>query len=143
MEVIKNNLIKGKTAFGKWYVRPLNWAGVWKKENGENILVDGNTLFQSDNEKECDVFIMNYTLLKLVEENPSLPIVPMTHYEVVGGDSGYWMGKIESVEIKEYVVADWNGDESIIFKDDLHPEGKLGSEAKVMWTKAIVIRIGL
>ena len=28
----------------------------------------------------------------------------MTHYEVVGGDSGYCMGKIESVEIKEYVV---------------------------------------
>lgn len=162
MEEIKNDLLKGKTAFGEWYVRPLNWAGVWKKENGENLLVEGNTLFQSENEKDCDVFIMNYTLFKLVEENPSLPIVPMTHYEVVGGDSGYWMGNITAVEIKEYAVAEWNEDEPVIFKDEDGAEDRLiesiaeykynGSdedyakaetEAKEMWTKAIIIRIGL
>lgn len=162
MEEIKNNLLKGKTALGKWYVRPMDWAGVWKKENGENLLVEGNTLFQSENEKDCDAFIMNYTLLKLVEENPSLPIVPMTRYDVVGGDSGCWMGNITAVEIKEYAVAEWNEDEPIIFKDEVGANDRLiesiaeykydGSdedyakaetEAKEMWIKAIIIRIGL
>lgn len=43
-------------------------------------------------------------MLELVKENPSLPIIPMTHYEVCGGDFGYWMGKVESVDIREYAV---------------------------------------
>ncbi len=31
-------------------------------------------------------------LLKLIEENPDLPIVPMVDAEVIGDDSGYWLG---------------------------------------------------
>ena len=35
-------LIKGKTINGKWYVRPILWAGRWDK-NGN--LASGNTLY--------------------------------------------------------------------------------------------------
>ena len=156
-------LIKGKTIIGKWYVRPISWAGMWKNVNDkDNVLVSGNTLYESDNEYDCDCYMMNYKLLELVKENPELPIVPMTYYEVCGGDSGYWMGRIVSVEIREYAVNEWNEDEAVLFKDDFGAEDKLieaiaeykydGSnedydkaeiEAKEMWTKAIIVRINL
>lgn len=156
-------LIKGKTITGKWYVRPISWAGMWKNvDNKDNVLVSGNTLYESDNEYDCDCYMMNYKLLELVKENPELPIVPMTYYEVCGGDSGYWMGRIISVEIREYAINEWNEDEAVLFKDDFGAEDKLieaiaeykydGTnedydkaeiEAKEMWTKAIIVRINL
>ena len=163
MEQIKNDLLKGKTVLGKWYVRPLSWAGIWKNgEDGETLLVEGNTLFTSDSEADCDVFMMNYTLLKLIEENPTLPIVPMTYYEVLGGDSGYWLGKIESIEIREYAINEWNDEDAVMFRDEPDAEKSLidsiikfkynddenhiddaKRDAEAMWTKAIIIRINL
>lgn len=156
-------LIKGKTSLGKWYVRPITWTGIWKDTgNGEKVLVDGNTLYTSDNEYDCDCYMMNYKLLELVKENPQLPIVPMTNYEVIGGDSGYWLGCIETIEIREYAINEWNEDDAVLFKDEFGAEDKLieaiaeykydGSEedyecaekeASEMWTKAIIIRIGI
>lgn len=121
-----------------------------------------NTLYESDNEYDCDTYIMNCKMLELVKENPELPIVPMIHYEVCGGNYGYWLGRIESVEVKEYAINEWNEDESILFRDDFGAEDKLieaiaeykydgtkndyikaQKEAKEMWVKAIIIRIGL
>ena len=158
-EVIMEQLIKGKTTKGKWYVRPISWAGAW---NSKQELEYGSTLYESDNEKDCDNYMINYQLLELVKENPELPIVPMTYYEVCGGDSGYWLGEIESVEIREYAINEWNEDDAVLFKDDMGAVDKLieaiaeykydGSEedydrakkeVKEMWTKAIIIRIGL
>ena len=152
-------LIKGKTINGKWYVRPILWAGGWDK-NGN--LASGNTLYESDNEYDCDVYMMNYRLIELVRENPDLPIVPMTYYEVCGGDTGYWLGQVESVEIREYAINEWNEDDAVLFKDEFGDEDKLiesiaeykydgteddydkaEKEAKDMWTKAIIVRIGL
>lgn len=151
-------LIKGMTAKGKWYVRPVSWAGVW---NEKKELVSGNTLYEADSEKECNAYMINHKLLELVKENPSLPIVPMTHYEVCGGDYGYWMGEIQTVEIREYAINKWCVEEAVLFKDDMGAEDRLieaiaeykydGTkedydraeiEAKEMWTKAIIIRIG-
>lgn len=37
-------------------------------------------------------------LVRLSEENPELEIIPVTHYEVVAEDWGYWKGKIEKIE---------------------------------------------
>lgn len=152
-------LIKGKMENGKWYVRPITWSGEW---NQKQELVTGNTLHESDNENDCDAYMMNYKLLELARENPTLPIVPMTYYEVCGGDTGYWLGSIESVEIREYAINEWNEDDAILFKDEDGSEDKLieaiaeykydGTkadydkaeiEAKEMWTKAIIIRICL
>lgn len=50
-------LMKGKTEKGKWYVRPVSWAGGWTKD-GE--LAYGRTLFEADTEKECDDYMSNY-----------------------------------------------------------------------------------
>ena len=55
---------KGKTADGKWDVRPAIWAGIWDK-NGN--LVSGNVLFESDSEHACDAYIMNCDIDKIAK----------------------------------------------------------------------------
>jgi hypothetical protein len=47
----------------------------------------------------------NKTLINLVKENPELPIIPVTYYEVVCDDCGYWAGEIEKV-IVDYFYLD-------------------------------------
>lgn len=53
-------------------------------------------------------------LLKLIEENPDLPIVPMVDAEVVGDDYGNWMGEWGTCDITEYYI----GRDHVHFKDD-------------------------
>lgn len=43
----------------------------------------------------------NQELLKLVAENPDLPIVAMVDWEVVGDDGGRWLGHFSRVELGE------------------------------------------
>lgn len=59
-------------------------------------------------------------LLKLVQENPELPIVAMVNGEVVGGDEyGYWAGKFGKARIDEYLMPiDGREDDGIYFKSD-------------------------
>jgi len=53
--------------------------------------------------------------LKLVQENPELPIVPLVNEEVVADDcSSWWLGEWGHSEIIEY----YKGKERIHFKDD-------------------------
>lgn len=105
---------------------------------------------------------MTRELIKLINENPDLPVVPMVDYEVVGDGYGYWMGKWGRCEITEYYL----GRESVHFKDDDEenvlndledcryghdPQGRdiyeLSDEdwnalyQSVPWTKAIVVYI--
>ena len=56
-----------------------------------------------------------HALLKLISENPELPIVPMVDSEIVA-DDGYnrWLGSWGMAHIGEYIV----GEESVIFRDD-------------------------
>ena len=57
-------------------------------------------------------------LLKLMAENPHLPVVPMVNEEVVGDDSwANWMGSWGHSELDQYMVH--NG--RIYFKDDDDP----------------------
>lgn len=60
----KVTLEKGRTILGEWYVRPLEWAGIWRKdkETDEALLVSGNVLYKSKTEKECDDYIEKYHL---------------------------------------------------------------------------------
>lgn len=52
-------------------------------------------------------------LLKLIQENPDLPIVPMVDTEVCSSDDyGYWMGGWKEARIDEY----WSDDERIYFR---------------------------
>lgn len=150
-------LIKGRTENGKYYVRPINWAGQWDKDGA---LVYGNNLIETETESEAISFMMNYKLIELVKENPSMQIVPVTYYEVLGGDNGYWLGHIESVEIREYAINKWDDDNAVIFKDDDSEKlveaiaeqkydgsdeayKKAEKEAEQMWEEGIIIRIGL
>ena len=43
-------------------------------------------------------------LLKLVSENPSLPIVPLINWEVIGEDWGWWFGSFSSVKKGEIIL---------------------------------------
>ncbi len=57
---------------------------------------------------------MKPKIIKLIEENPDLPVVPMVDSEVVADDGGYWQGKWGRCEVTEY----YNGREYIHFRDD-------------------------
>lgn len=57
---------------------------------------------------------MKPEIIKLIEENPDLPVVPMVDSEVVADDGGYWLGKWGRCEITEY----YEGREYIHFRDD-------------------------
>lgn len=59
-------------------------------------------------------------LLKLVQENPELPIVAMVKGEIVGGDEyGYWVGSFGKAEVDEYLIpTDARRDDGIYFKSD-------------------------
>lgn len=56
-------------------------------------------------------------LFELIKENPTLPIVPMVEYDVVGEDYGCWMGKWSYSHIDRYLLPP-NSEQSIIFEND-------------------------
>ena len=51
--MFEDELIIGLKTNGKYYVRPLDWAGCWDK-NGK--LKCGNTLFEADTEEEAKAY---------------------------------------------------------------------------------------
>lgn len=57
---------------------------------------------------------MKPEIIKLIEENPDLPIVPMVDNEVVADDCGCWLGKWGHCEVTEF----YSGREYIHFRDD-------------------------
>ena len=101
-------------------------------------------------------------LLKLIEENPTLEIIPMVNTECVCSDDySYWSSKWGRAEVDEYYVSDEriyfksNDSEELIeeYMDNLAEE--LGEESesenieqyainkvnKLKWVKAIVVYI--
>lgn len=68
--------------------------------------------FEAENREKAE------KLLKLVAENPELPVLPMVDYEVVGGDWGCWGGKWKDSYIGYYLI----DREDIKFKEDEDPE---------------------
>ena len=59
-EVMINQYIYGQLYYSKkWYVRPLDWAGVWQIKDDKNYLVSGNIEKQFDTEQECIDYIKN------------------------------------------------------------------------------------
>lgn len=55
-------------------------------------------------------------LLKLIEQNPDLPVVPMVDGEIVTDDFGYYAGSWGSATVDEYLVG--KRDDRIYFKSD-------------------------
>ena len=57
---------------------------------------------------------MKPEIIKLIEENPDLPVVPMVDCEVLGDNSyQYWLGKWGRCRITEYYL----GEERVHLKD--------------------------
>lgn len=56
-------------------------------------------------------------LLRLVRENPDLPIVPFVDGEIVCDDFGIWMGSWGNTRIDEYLIPK-NYYDPIMFKSD-------------------------
>lgn len=67
-------LTKGKTAKGKWYVRPMSWTGVW---NCKGELISGAILHEFDNQKECDKYINDpqKAMKEIAEQNENNAIM--------------------------------------------------------------------
>lgn len=65
------------------------------------------------------VITVNKELLKLLKENPSLPVYAYVDAEICGDDWGYWMGGFGRAEIKKFAkVKPWGYNESDIVYDD-------------------------
>lgn len=100
-------------------------------------------------------------LLKLMQENPDLPIVPMVDGEVCEDGDGYWMGSFGYAEVNEYVYVkdrfctrDYQEDIEDYLSDDLCDEypdlsdedysEMVHRKAEALpWKKAIIVYIGL
>lgn len=103
-------------------------------------------------------------LLKLISENPTLPVVPFVYNEVVAGDYGYWIGSWGDCDVDEYVLIEKNGDtrfcargeqdeieeyfaNEIFYKDknlsDEQIEEMAHEQAEALpWKKAILVYVG-
>lgn len=72
-------------------------------------------------------------LLRLMKENPDLPVVPFVDAEIVTGDDfGYWMGSWGTAYIDEYILP-LKSYESVIFRSD---EDIFGTLEKLLSTGA-------
>lgn len=117
---------------------------------------------------------MNNTkkLLKLIEENPDLDVVPMVDCDVVADDYGYWMGswgspRIDYIHIPDKRTSKFLNEERIYFKssdeedikdnifnwlevkkpnvsdEELEKMTDKAYEEEIDWKKTIVVYIGL
>lgn len=55
-------------------------------------------------------------LMKLVKENPDLPVVPMVDAGIAWDDCGYYMATFGAAEVDEYIIS--RRDDRIYFKSD-------------------------
>lgn len=55
-------------------------------------------------------------LLKLVQENPGLPVVPMVDAGIAWDDCGYFMAAFGASEVDEYIISQRN--DRVYFKSD-------------------------
>ena len=78
---------------------------------------EDNYSFKLGNRSEPMTKIQKF--LKLISENPDLPIIPMVDHEVVCEDCGRWLGSFGNAYVDEYVLFnDRYYDEREEFKED-------------------------
>ena len=58
-------------------------------------------------------------LVKLINENPDLPVIPMVNNEVCCGNEGYWMATFGNCDINECTLIEMNGETRICFSEDI------------------------
>lgn len=100
-------LIYGKKADGKYYVRPINWAGIWN-EKGE--LTGCNVLYEFDTEQECiDCISMN-----------EVTVYKMNDYE-------WWASKLSVEETEKFY------EEEIGEENDIEDIKECDIDSEGMW----------
>ena len=100
-------------------------------------------------------------LLKLVQENPDLPIVPMVDGELCPEEFSYWIGSFGHSEVNEWVCVNerfYTRDDQDVIEDELsdtlcddYPDMSDEEFFKMIhekvealpWKKAIIVYIGL
>lgn len=103
-------------------------------------------------------------LLKLINENPELSVIPMVNNEVCGSDDGYWMASFGKCEIAECTHITMEERVRICFKndieeiknyfyqqiannDDIEPAAKIKIVSEKLqaleWTKIIIVYLEL
>ena len=98
-------------------------------------------------------------LFRLMMENPDLPVVPMVDGEIVGDDSGYWVGKWGHPSVDEFLLCErydymafksWDDVFDVLEKylsdEDFEKLPEDESECRKVyeslpWTKAIIVYI--
>lgn len=97
-------------------------------------------------------------LIKLIQENPDLPVIPMVEYEVVAADDyKRWIGSIGNAKIGDFCI--WNDkvytdkqnfvedliDEKYFFSEETDDEilKSAQKEADKIMFKAIILNINL
>ena len=97
-------------------------------------------------------------LIKLIQENPELPVVPMVDYEVVAEDYGYWLGTFGYCEVGEYATYNeryYDERDALIedYYNDTYDDGRydnltdeevdklITEETEHLWTEAIIVYI--
>lgn len=97
-------------------------------------------------------------LLKLVEEHPDLPVIPMVDSDVVADDMyATWMGSFGRCYVGKYAIEEWRDEPRVLFDDEEEliesiAEYKYNGtdedykraeeEAKELWQDAIIVYIG-
>lgn len=66
--------------------------------------------------KEAKEMKNGMQLLKLIQENPELPIVPIVDGEIPGDDCGWWLGTWGDSRVDEYLLT--KNFECVVFKSD-------------------------
>ena len=109
---------------------------------------------------------MNKTteLVKLITENPDLPVIPMVSTQCkLGGDSDYYCASLGSAKVEEYAIVELSEEKLFVTKDSLryiedcfaeeisddNPDlseevvANMAHEkvAEIEWSKAIVVYI--
>ncbi len=98
-------LIYGKKTDGKYYVRSVDWAGVWDKDGN---LDSGNTLYEFDTEQEC---------IKCIETGQVF-VYKMNDYE-------WWASKLSIEETEDFIEKEIGGENDLddIEECDIDSEG--------------------
>lgn len=116
-------LIHGKTTDGKFYVRPMDWSGIWDSSGN---LSAGGTLFESESELQCQIYMEdvkrrsqeNYTeeidevvkfadnnLRELICSTPDcVPIIFLCGENCYPEDSKYMLCVSNKCEVKEITI---------------------------------------
>lgn len=73
-------------------------------------------------------------LLRLIEEHPDLPVIPVVGQDIVADCTGEWIANFGKAEIRKICMYE----EAIVFYHDFLPKGSIDS---LDWLEAIIVHV--